>query len=86
MLSLEKMFNQEKKIVVLNGTVSLPLEIGKIATIFHNQGITRTSTVADIKQITQKYIIFETKNTNYCVITKLTPASAVVNNRMAFCA
>ena len=82
------MFTKSKKIILLSGTLLLPLKIGARATILSNEGITRTSTVTAIKQVTQDYIIFETLNSVYRIASSLSPepAEMSVKNLLYACA
>lgn len=68
-----KIMNFDKKCVFIRGNVLLPLVINHKAVIYHGSSCTRTSPVVSIRKVTQKYVLFETQNSNYCV--SLIPAS-----------
>ena len=81
------MFNNEKKTVFINGSVHLPLKVGTRAIIYHNGGSTWTSTVLAIHRLAEDLIVFETRNSTYCVSLKHSPvATAAANYLPALCA
>ena len=71
------MINLNKKVVLLSGSIVFPLRVGESAIIFYSGGMLRTSAVERIKQITLESIVFETKNSIYCVSTHPDPVPAV---------
>lgn len=75
------MMNFNKKVVLINGTVQLPLKLGSRATVYQHGETIRTSTVAAIKQVGEDFIVFETQNSTYCV----TPSFAPEPSPMAVC-
>jgi len=80
------MLNQEKKTVFLSGSVQLPLKVGTRALILNTGGPIWTSTVVAIQQISEDLIVFETRNSTYCVAPKQSPAPAAVYMQAALCA
>lgn len=79
----------DKKIVMINGSVQLPLKIGTRATVYQYDGETMlTSAVAAIKQVAENFIVFETQNSTYCVAPHFAPepASMAVSTVSAVCA
>ncbi len=60
--------NSNKKCVFIRGTVVMPLVVNQRAIIYHGGSCTRTSPVVSVKEVTQKYILFETQNSIYCVV------------------
>lgn len=57
-----------KKNISINGTVQLPLNVGKPAIIILDEHYLRTSRVVDIRQVSFDKIQFETLNTIYSVL------------------
>lgn len=55
----------DKKVIEIHGVFQKPLEIGSSAFILENNGIRRTSTVLEYKQVSENEIRFETLNTIY---------------------
>lgn len=54
-----------KKVIEIHGVLQKPLEIGSSAFILEDNGIRRTSTVLEYKQVSENEIRFETLNTIY---------------------
>lgn len=67
------MLNADKKAVLLYGSLQLPLKVGLRAIIFQNGGHIRTSAVAAITQVDERFIVFETQDSTYCVAPCLSP-------------
>ena len=80
------MFNEEKKAIFLKGSVQLPLKVGVRAIIYQTSGPIWTSAVEVIHQLSEDLIVFETRNSTYCVATKQTPEPMVLNVQQALCA
>lgn len=80
------MMNQEKKVVYMSGSVQNPLKVGLRAVIFHTKGRTWTSPVAAIHQIADDLIVFETRNSTYCVAPRQSPTPAMTYADTALCA
>ncbi|SHO54161.1 hypothetical protein SAMN02745217_04616 [Anaerocolumna xylanovorans DSM 12503] len=59
--------NESKKYVFISGEVALPLIINQSAMIYHRNRCTRTSSVVSIMEVTRNRILFETRNSIYCV-------------------
>lgn len=57
----------DKKYVFMNGEVMLPLVVGKRAMIRSKNGSTWTSSVVSVKEISRRFVVFETQNSIYCV-------------------
>ena len=55
----------DKKVIEIHGVLQKPLEIGSSAFILEDNGIRRTSTVLEYKQVSENEIHFETLNTIY---------------------
>lgn len=80
------MMNSEKRVVFLQGSVQFPLKIGAMAIIYHGGRATRTSVVAAIHQVSDDLIVFETRNSTYCVASKFAPEPAAMVVRKLACA
>jgi len=78
--------DQEKKVVFLSGSIQLPLKVGEMALMFHNGLPIRTSVVMAIQQISDDLIVFETRNSTYCVAPKIPFAQSVFIAQSAVCA
>jgi len=79
----------DKKVIMINGSVQLPLKIGTRATVYQHDGeMMLTSTVAAIKQVGEDFIVFETRNSTYCVAPHFAPepASMALSTVSAVCA
>lgn len=59
--------NTEKKRVFLNGEVMLPLVVNQRAMIHSKKGWVHTSAVVSVKEISRRFVVFETLNSIYCV-------------------
>ena len=58
--------NQQKKTLCIAGSIFLPLAIGQPAVILERDGGYRqTTTVLDMKKLSESVIKFETQNTRY---------------------
>lgn len=55
----------DKKVIEIHGVLQKPLKIGSSAFILEDNGIRRTSTVLEYKQVSENEIHFETLNTIY---------------------
>ena len=55
----------DKKVIEIHGVLQKPLEIGSSTFILEDNGIRRTSTVLEYKQVSENEIHFETLNTIY---------------------
>ena len=55
----------DKKVIEIHGVLQKPLEIGSSAFILEDNGIRRTSTILEYKQVSENEIHFETLNTIY---------------------
>lgn len=60
--------NGSKKYVLINGEVVLPLIINQSAMIYHGNKCTRTSLVLSIMEVSRSRVLFETRNSIYCVV------------------
>ncbi|MDR1204513.1 MAG: hypothetical protein LBL26_03405 [Peptococcaceae bacterium] len=78
--------NLEKKAVFINGYVQLPLKIGASALIIHANGQIWTSVVKAIHQVAEDLIVFETRNSTYCVASHIAPEPAAMAAQMYACA
>ena len=80
------MLSREKKRVFLQGKI-LSLKVGECAIISSSQGTIRTSTVAAVEYPASDFIMFETRNSVYCVAPARHPMSmmspTLVNYSMA---
>lgn len=59
--------NPNKKRIFMTGEVLLPLTVGQRAMIYSKNGYTRTSAVVSVKEISRRFVVFETLNSIYCV-------------------
>ena len=58
-----------KKITIVFGTLAEPLSVGKSAMIRQNGQTIRTSTVVAISLVSPQQVSFETRNTNYVLMS-----------------
>jgi len=80
------MINEEKKTVFLKGSVQFPLKVGARAIIYHADRSTWTSAVELIHQVSEDLIVFETRNSTYCIALKNAPLPSAVYLQPAMCA
>lgn len=59
--------NTKKKYVFMNGEVMLPLVVNQRAIIHSKNGWLHTSAVVSVKEISRRFVVFETQNSIYCV-------------------
>lgn len=69
----------DKKVIEIHGVLQKPLEIGSSAFILEDNGIRRTSTVLEYKQVSENEIHFETLNTIYHLRLKQNKSLCGVN-------
>ena len=63
----------QKKSVLLSGTLMYPLVVGGIAMIYHQGQFIRASRIVAIRKRTARKICFETMNTNYTLLLDPSP-------------
>ena len=81
------MLNIKKKGILLSGQVSMPLIIGQCAVIYHIHGEkTITPAVAAVKRISEKFIVFETRDSIYCVVPQFVPETMAMDEKILACA
>ncbi len=80
------MMYYEKKTVLVSGSVLFPLEIGGSAIIVNGTEVIRTSAVAAIQHVSRDLIVFETRNSKYCVASTPSPAPEARTINIALCA
>lgn len=68
--------NTKKKYVFMNGEVMLPLVVNQRAMIRCQNGWVHTSTVISVKEISRRFVVFETQNSIYCVTPESAPEMA----------
>lgn len=59
--------DKNKKRILLNGEVMLPLVVSQRALIHCRNGWVHTSSVVSVREISRRFIVFETQNSVYCV-------------------
>ena len=77
---------KKKKVVILEGRVSMPLQIARSAVIYHDGMRTITSLVVNIKEASKNLIVFETLNSIYCVVPAFIPNRMIADEKMPVCA
>lgn len=78
--------NFAKRMIHLNGNVSYPLKTKEKAKIICETGVVFTSPVIAILRVSQDSIVFETKDSIYCVSAPLLPEPMAIPIGMAVCA
>ncbi len=64
-----------KKVVTIQGTLMVPLQVGQKAVIRHSGDFIRTSRVVDVILQNTEYACFETMNSVYKVYLETAPAT-----------
>lgn len=59
--------NKNKKRIFMNGEVMLPLVVGQRAMIYCKNDWVYTSAVVSVREISRRFVVFETLNSVYCV-------------------